>query len=104
MGPSAGGKKLPPYALINRARDRGRGVRFTLHAEGRAANRGINLPRETAAKACAFPSAMNRPLTVHAAGRAADREIGRARVTAAEACATARAQSWLTRSVAEQCG
>ena len=42
VGPSAGGRKLPPYALINRARSRGRGVRFTLHAEGRVANGGIN--------------------------------------------------------------
>ncbi len=34
------------------ARDRGRGVRFTLHAEGRVANRRINRARVTAAKAC----------------------------------------------------
>ena len=38
VGPSAGGRKLPPYALINRAPHRGRGMRLILHAEGRAAD------------------------------------------------------------------
>jgi len=36
--------------MINLARARGRGVRFTLHAEGRAADRSINRARETAAR------------------------------------------------------
>jgi hypothetical protein len=39
--------------MINRARDRGQGVRFTVHAEGRVANWRSNRARVTAAKACA---------------------------------------------------
>ena len=78
-GPSPGGRKLQPYALIRRARDRARGVLLHLHAEGRVTDRGINRARETAAKACELPSARTLPLTVYAAGRAADRGIDRAR-------------------------
>ena len=78
MGPSAGGWKLPRYGMINLARDRGRGVRFTLHAEGRVANRQINRARDTATKACAGAGATDLPLSVHAAGRAADRRHHRA--------------------------
>ncbi len=49
MGPSAGGEKLPRYGMINLARDRGRGVRFTLHAEGRVTKRVINHARTSRA-------------------------------------------------------
>ena len=50
MGPSAGGWKLPRYVMISLARDRGRGVRLILHAEGRVADGEINRARDTAAK------------------------------------------------------
>jgi len=60
--------------MINRARDRGRGVRCTLHAEGRVADCRINRARVTAAEACAGASASDLPLSVHAAGRAAERQ------------------------------
>jgi hypothetical protein len=39
--------------MISLARDRGRGVRLILHAEGGVANRRSNRARVTAAKACA---------------------------------------------------
>jgi len=65
--------------MISLARDRGRGVRLTLHAEGRVANPGINRARDTEAKACAGASATDLSLSVHAAGRAADRQHHRAR-------------------------
>jgi len=63
--------------MINRARDRGRAMRFILHGEGRAADRRSNRARVTAAKACAGAGATDLPLSVHAAGRAADRRITR---------------------------
>jgi hypothetical protein len=70
VGPSAGGWKLPRYVVISLACSRGRGVRFTLHAEGRVANRVSNRARVTAAKACAGASATDLPLSVHADGSA----------------------------------
>jgi hypothetical protein len=72
--------------MISRARDRGRGVRFILHAEGRAANRTSNRARVTAAEACATARVSNPPLTVQADGRAGDQRINRPLEPAAKAC------------------
>jgi hypothetical protein len=46
--------------MISLARDRGRGVRFTLHAEGRVADCQINRARETAVRRALRP-ASRRP-------------------------------------------